>query len=69
MEGTVAPGRVVDCKDLRDGEAFTIHSEKISNIQVWLGGPTCFDAIDDHGKKHLGMCSDQQAWLKCEPRA
>ena len=64
IRATAPPGQVTICKDLRNGETFTIHSENVSNAIV--GADTCFDAIDDIGRKHVNICSDQQSFLKCE---
>ena len=67
IQATVLPGEVTICKDLRNRETFTIRSENVTNATVGaFGSPNCFDAIDDAGRKHVNLCSDQQAFLKCE---
>ena len=64
IQATAPPGQVTICKDLRNGETFMIHSENVSNATI--GSAICFDAIDDAGRKHVNICSDQQSFLKCE---
>lgn len=67
VEGTMAPGHVSDCLDLRDGEQFTVHSENITDIRIGIGAPSCAIATDDNGKRHQ-LCNNQDAYLKCTSR-
>jgi len=66
--GTVGPGQVLDCKDFRDGETFTIRSENMGNFRGGIGTDSCISGRDDNGKERT-LCSSMQQFIKCEKRA
>ena len=65
---TTNAGRIVDCTDTRDGEAFTYRGDTVSNVSIGLGGSdSCFDAVDEANKRRT-LCKSHESWLKCAVR-
>lgn len=61
-------GKVIDCKDTRDGEAFTYRGEDVHNVRLGMvGADSCFSVTSTDGKARE-MCKSHEAWLKCQKR-
>lgn len=61
-------GRVIDCKDKRDGETFTYRGDDVHNLRIGIAGAdSCFSVTSTDGKARE-MCKSHEAWLKCQRR-
>ena len=61
-------GRVIDCKDTRDGEAFTYRGDDVHNLRIGMAGAdSCFSVTSTDGKARE-LCRSHEAWLKCQRR-
>ena len=61
-------GRVIDCKDTRDGETFTYSGGDVHNMRIGVAGAdSCFSVTSTDGKARE-MCKSHEAWLKCHGR-
>jgi hypothetical protein len=59
--------KIIDCKDTRDGDAFSFNTNTVKDVRAGIGAPTTFTVTTLDGKeKHLS--SDMEAYLKCEKR-
>ena len=61
-------GKVVDCKDTREGEVFTYRGDDVRNVRLGMAGAdSCFSVTSTDGKTRE-MCKSHEAWLKCQRR-
>lgn len=66
MDGKVInhDGKIRNCIDTRDKETFSFDPNKITNTRIGIGAPSCFDVVDEAGKKRM-LCTDMASYIKC----
>jgi hypothetical protein len=68
MEGKVSGEALkhdFSCLDSRDGERFVLIGSTTRNPRAGIGTASCVD-MDDSTGQTWRICSDSEAWLKCE---